>query len=278
MTFSENVAAANVTSADFDLAVSGLGGSPSISNVTPTSGSATTYTVTASTGTGAGTLGLNLDDDDTIVDGAGNRLGGTGADNGDFTGEAFTIDKTVPTVHSINRVGGTPTNAGSVDWTVTFSENVSGVNAADFDLIVSGLAGSPSITGVTGSGSSYTVTASTGTGTGTLGLNLDDDDTIADGAGNRLGGTGADNGDFTGQVYRLTERLRRPRSLAPTATRQTPARSAGRSTSARASPDLPRATSSSTRAAASRAPRSPASPALATPTRLRRARARAAGP
>ena len=145
------------------------------------------------------------------MDGAGNKLGGTGADNGDFTGEVFTIDKTAPTVQSINRVGGTPTNAGSVDWTVTFSENVSGVNAADFDLIVSGLAGSPSITGVTGSGSSYTVTASTGTGTGTLGLNLDDDDTIVDGAGNRLGGTGADNGDFTGQVYSVDR-------AAPTAT------------------------------------------------------------
>ena len=33
-----------------------------------------------------------------------------------------------PSVSSINRVGGNPTNATSVDYTVTFSENVSGVD------------------------------------------------------------------------------------------------------------------------------------------------------
>ena len=112
-------------------------------------------------------------------------------------------DSTAPTVSSINRADASPTSAASVNWTVTFSESVTGVNAADFALANGGLGGTPAITGVTGSGTTYTVTASTGTGSGTLGLNLVDDDSIADTAGNKLGGTGAGNGNFTGQVYTI---------------------------------------------------------------------------
>jgi hypothetical protein len=95
-----------------------------------------------------------------------------------------------------------PTNANSVSWNVTFSESVTGVNAADFNLANTGLTG-PSITGVTGSGANYTVTADTGSGDGTLGLNLVDDDSIVDGASNKLGGTGAGNGSFTGEIYTI---------------------------------------------------------------------------
>ena len=198
VTFSENVT--GVDAADFDLVPSGLGGTPAITNVT---GNNATYTVTASTGSGSGSLGLDLDDDDSIQDAVTNKLGGTGADNGDFSGQVYTIDRTAPTVQSIDRADGNPTNAGSVSWTVTFSENVSGVNAADFDLVPSGLGGTPAITNVTGSNATYTVTASTGSGQGTLGLDLDDDDSIEDAVTNKLGGTGADNGDFTGQVYTI---------------------------------------------------------------------------
>ena len=60
------------------------------------SGVDATYTVTASTGVD-GNLGLNLVDDDSIVDGVGNPLGGVGAGNGDFTGQAYVIDKSGPT-------------------------------------------------------------------------------------------------------------------------------------------------------------------------------------
>src|SRR5207245_2862979 len=153
-------------------------------------------------GTGGGTVGLNLVDNDTIGAAAGNKLGGTGTGNGNFTGPVFTIDKTPPTVSSINRVGSTPTNAASVQWTVTFSESVTGVDTGDFTLVASGVSGA-SITGVTGSGTTYTVTAGTGTGSGTLGLNLVDNDTIVDAAGNKLGGTGIGNGNFTGQVFTI---------------------------------------------------------------------------
>ena len=169
-----------------------------------------TYTVTASTGTGDGTIRLNLVDNDSITDQLGNPLAArdAGAGDGSFQGVAaiYTIDKTAPTVSSINRANTSPTNAGTVSWTVIFSESVSDVTSADFDLVSSGLGGTPAITTVTPAGPSatYTVTASTGTGSGTLGLDLDDDDSIEDAAGNPLKGlgtTGPEDGSFTGEEY-----------------------------------------------------------------------------
>ncbi|TAK88379.1 MAG: hypothetical protein EPO20_02850 [Betaproteobacteria bacterium] len=112
----------------------------------------------------------------------------------------YTPDTTPPTVVSIVRADPDPTSAASVSWTVTFSEDVTGVDASDFALAVSGLSGS-SITLVTGGPLGYTVTADTGYGTGTLGLNLADNDSILDAALNPLGGAGAGNGSFTGQAY-----------------------------------------------------------------------------
>jgi hypothetical protein len=49
--------------------------------------------------------------------------------------QTFTIDKTLPTVTSINRNGTTPTNGASVIFTVTFNENVSGIATGDFTLV-----------------------------------------------------------------------------------------------------------------------------------------------
>jgi hypothetical protein len=155
--------------------------------------------VTASTGSGDGTLGLDLVDDDSITDTAGNPLAGAG--NGSLSGELFTLDRSAPTVLSIVRAGTSPTNAASVDWTVTFSESVSGVDAGDFSLAVGGLGGSPTISLVAGSGTTWTVTASTGSGDGTLGLDLVDDDSITDTAGNPLAGAG--NGSLSGELYAL---------------------------------------------------------------------------
>jgi MSHA biogenesis protein MshQ len=106
-------------------------------------------------------------------------------------------------VKSITKADSDPTNASVVHWTVTFSESVSGVNAFDFVLVPGGGVSGASITAVTGSGDTYTVTTNTGSGSGTLGLNLVDDDSISDAAGNKLGGTGAGNGNFTGEVYTI---------------------------------------------------------------------------
>src|SRR5207253_647731 len=92
----------------------------------------------------------------------------------------------------------TPTNATSVQWTVTFSESVSGVTASNFTLVNGSLGGSPAITNVAGSGTTWTVTASTGSGDGTLGLNKTSNTGVTDTAGNPLTG-----GTVTGQVYTI---------------------------------------------------------------------------
>ncbi|HVG84376.1 MAG TPA: YDG domain-containing protein, partial [Vicinamibacterales bacterium] len=132
----------------------------------------------------------------------------------------YTADSTDPVVATISATSASPTNAASVSWTVTFSESVTGVDAADFSLPQSGLTNVPASPSVSGSGSSYTVTVDTGRGTGTLGLNLNDNDSIRNAAGNRLGGTGTGvaggagtgNGSLAGQAYSLD------RTLAPAIT------------------------------------------------------------
>ncbi len=109
-----------------------------------------------------------------------------------------------PVVSSIQRAGASPTSASSVDFTVTFTKNVTGVDATDFALTTTGSVSGASIAGVSGSGSIYTVTVNTGSGDGTIRLDLIDNDSIVDGSGNKLGGTGAGNGNFTaGQVYTI---------------------------------------------------------------------------
>lgn len=128
----------------------------------------------------------------------------------------YTLDTTAPTVSSIVRADANPTNgAGSVSWTVTFSENVTGVDAGDFALVPGGGVSGASITSVSGSGTSWTVTAAPGVNTGTLGLNLVDNDSIVDGSGNRLGGTGNGNGNFTGEVYTVTAFICNPPANIP---------------------------------------------------------------
>ncbi|MBA3842784.1 MAG: hypothetical protein H0X39_09225, partial [Actinobacteria bacterium] len=110
---------------------------------------------------------------------------------------------------SINRAVASPTNAASVSWTVSFSEDVTGVDASDFALFrAAGVAGGSIglVTPAAGPASVYTVTATSGSGDGTLGLNLVDNDSVKDKAGNPLGGagtTGSNNGSFTGQTYSI---------------------------------------------------------------------------
>jgi hypothetical protein len=91
-----------------------------------------------------------------------------------------------------------------VDFIVTFSEPVSGVDTSDFSLVTAaGLTG-VSVTGVSGGPKVYTVSVNTGSGSGTVRLDVLDDDSITDGASNPLGGTGSANGVFSaGQFYTI---------------------------------------------------------------------------
>jgi hypothetical protein len=101
-----------VDSADFSLTNTG---SISGASVTGVSGSGATRTVTVGTGSGSGTIRLNVVDNNTIVDGSSNGLGGAGAGNGNFnSGQAYTIDKTAPN---------DPTNVQSSDHTVGSSSS-----------------------------------------------------------------------------------------------------------------------------------------------------------
>ena len=101
-----------------------------------------------------------------------------------------------PAVASIALADATPTVPGTVHFTVTFSEPVTGVDGADFALTTTGLTGA-NVTGVSGSGTTYTVAVTTGFGKGTVRLDVADNDTILDQVGNPLGGAGLGNGDFT---------------------------------------------------------------------------------
>ncbi|RVU18718.1 FG-GAP-like repeat-containing protein [Methylobacterium oryzihabitans] len=101
---------------------------------------------------------------------------------------AFTLDRTAPAVVAITPDTAGPTNAGTLTQTVTLSEAVTGLDAADFALVLTGSAAAR-IAGVSGSGATYTVTLADVTGDGTLRLDLAADGTgIQDLAGNAVAG------------------------------------------------------------------------------------------
>ncbi len=191
VSFSEAVI--GVDGSDFILNTNGISGA-SILNF---SGSGASYMITANTGVGNDNLRLDLIDDDSIADVTGNKLGGMSAGNGDFnSGEMYTINKAAPSVVSITRVSQSPTNAQRVDFAVTFSEAVSGVDNTDFILNTSGL-GNTSISGVNGMGAAYLVSVDTGTGDNIIGLELIDNNSIINGTIINLGGAGVGNGNFS---------------------------------------------------------------------------------
>ncbi len=114
-----------------------------------------------------------------------------------------------PSVVSVTRVGSSPVNVANVSYTVTFSEAVSGVDAADFAATTTGgtLAG-VAVTSVTGSGTTYTVTLGTGTGSGGVRLDVIDNDSITSIANTQtLGDVGAGNGNFVAGDVTIIDRI-----------------------------------------------------------------------
>ena len=112
-----------------------------------------------------------------------------------------------PVVTSIDRATpvGHYTSATSVDYTVAFSQTVTGVDATDFKVITDGGLHAQTPVAVSGSGSSYTVQVNGLSGSGDLQLDLVDDDSIENGSSSPLGGTGVDNGSFLGQTYTVDQ-------------------------------------------------------------------------
>ncbi|MFC0350299.1 DUF4347 domain-containing protein, partial [Undibacterium danionis] len=110
------------------------------------------------------------------------------------------VDGTAPTVMSINRVSSTPTNTSTLDFQVSFSENVASnvVDIGDFSLSTSGIVNG-SIASVSGSNNLWTVRIDNVSGNGTLRLDLKNTGTgITDIAGNAIAG-----GFTTGQSYTI---------------------------------------------------------------------------
>ncbi len=122
---------------------------------------------------------------------------------GNVANQAFTITIVdAPSVSSIVRTGGASstvsTSATSIQYTVTFSESVTGVDVTDFALTATGTAAG-NIAGVSGSGTTYTVTVDTISGDGTLRLDLN-----SSGTGIKNGGNVDIAGGYTaGSTYTL---------------------------------------------------------------------------
>lgn len=110
-----------------------------------------------------------------------------------------TYDRTLPTIASITRANPSPSGAANVQYTITFTEPVTGVDAGDFTLTTSTFITGTSIASLTGTGTTYTAVVNTGSGNGTIRLDLKATGTgITDAAGN------ISNAAFTtGQVYTI---------------------------------------------------------------------------
>ena len=111
-------------------------------------------------------------------------------------------------MQSIVRASTNPTSGPSVDYTVTFSENVSGVGTADFTTFTTGAISGTSVTGVIGGPMVYTVTVNTGSDSGTLRLDFVDDNTVTDTAGNPTA-----TGFTAGEVYTVNAPTPAPTGL-----------------------------------------------------------------
>jgi hypothetical protein len=125
---------------------------------------------------------VNIDGTNAILTlptpGTPNSLGGQ---------KDIVIDGIAPSVESITRNDGTPSAADVVNFTVRFSENVTGVSMDDFILTVTGTIGG-SITSISGSGNTYTITVGDLIGDGTIRLDLKGATDITDQAGNGIPG------------------------------------------------------------------------------------------
>jgi hypothetical protein len=205
VTFSEPVTGVDILPPfnDFRLSTTPGIADASITGVTPVSG--TTYTVSVNTGSGSGELHLQLVDDNSIVDMTNNPLGGPNTGDGNFnSGESYTMDKNAPSVTSSLRADLDPTRADNVNFSVTFTETVTGVDTSDFTLTTTGTVNGAYVANVNGSGNTYTVTVFTGNGDGGLRLDVLDDDSVVNASGVPLAGAGAGNGAFTsGEAYTI---------------------------------------------------------------------------
>ena len=200
MTFSKTVT--GVAANDFTATLSGV----TAGTLVVPAISGTVYDVTVPSISGNGKVRLDIRNTATISDALGNAY------NSNFTtGQVYTVDTILPTVVSSNyqSPATSPTNATSLIFRVTFSENVTGVATTDFTTTLSGVTtGAPTVSPV--SGTVYDVTVPSVSGSGTVRLDIPNTATITDAVGN------AYNSNFTtGQVYTVDQALPTFTAIAP---------------------------------------------------------------
>ena len=189
VTFDEAVM--NVDARDFTLV--GTTATLSVGEVTGETG---VWDVTAAGGNLAGldgTVMLSLASGQDIADEAGNALTATMLTGANDDTDTYTVDNSAPGVTSITREtpSGSPTNADSLTWRVTFVEAVTNVDAMDF-TVTETTATITNVVSVSGQTDIYDVTASGGDLTalnGTVTLSFASGQNIADEAGNALTAT-----------------------------------------------------------------------------------------
>ncbi|MEX2457196.1 MAG: YDG domain-containing protein [Balneolaceae bacterium] len=180
VTFNEDVQ--SVSGDDFE--VSGLTGSTiNVDSLNPAE-----YEVTINGGDLAdfdGTVGLSLIENPAINDVYGNALTNTDATG---TTETFTLDNTTPEITDITVVGTPDDNAASIEYEVSFSENISGFNLDGFSVETTSGNATGDLDGFTGEDDTYTVTLNNVDGVGELRLDFAhaDDTEITDLAANAI--------------------------------------------------------------------------------------------
>ena len=169
-----------------DVVIGGTAGGAKTATVT---GTGAVYTVAVSGMTSSGTVTASLPLG-AAVDGAGNpSLASTSTDN------TVTFDNAAPTV-TVNQAAAQsdPTNTNPVNFTVVFSEPVTGFTSADVSL--GGTAGGTKTATVTGSGTTYNVAVSGITSDGTVTVSLAAGGAV-DGAGNTSAASTSTDGAVT---------------------------------------------------------------------------------
>jgi hypothetical protein len=179
VTFSKPVS--GFSAASVTLAVSAGMPAASLGTIVPVGANSYSVPVTnVSIASGSGTLGMSINPAG-IADALGNALSA-----------AMPIIPTytvvpVPSLLSIATAQPSPTNAGSLSYTVSFNVPVSGLTTAQFGALVTGTA-TATVSGVTpaGSSSAFTVTLSPVGGDGTLKLGLLNLTGVVDGDGDAV--------------------------------------------------------------------------------------------
>jgi len=141
------------------IAASVGGAGVTVNSVTYTDPTHVTLNVTVSAGAapGARTVTVTNPDGQTASSAAG----------------ILTVTAPAPTVVSLNRAGANPSNAATVNWTLTFSSAVTGVVASNFSLAGGAVPGASVGVPSTGDGGvNWNVPVTTGASNGTLTLSL----------------------------------------------------------------------------------------------------------